>query len=345
MSRSPCLSNPPRLELPTARLLLQRVEDSHPDGGDAGRHGDALALEQVEQVLRVEVGSGEHQLRPGERAPVGQAPGIDVEHRHDRQQRVRVAQREPVGEGDEHRVQHGGSVRVHDALGLARGPRGVAKAAGILLGKRGLIESAARRADERLVVDAPGGRLARRVADDDDLLERRPGAELVEQRQEHVVDDEEAVLRVRRDVGKVVGREAQVERVHHAAGERRAEVRLQVRRVVPHEGGDPVALAHPCVQERAGQGARATDHRAPGRAVQRPVGLARDHFDVGEIAGRAIREERHGQRDVHHRSAHPYTPGKQAGQCTAGWVRGSSRLQAASGGSTGACIPAIGRQR
>src|SRR5690349_23590301 len=54
----------------------------------------------------------------------------------------------------------------------------------------------------------------------DDALERRLRLEFLVQRQQHVVDDEEAVARVVRDESDVVGREPQVERVQHPARRR-----------------------------------------------------------------------------------------------------------------------------
>ena len=41
------------LQLPAAGVLLQRVEDAHPDGGNARPERDALALEEIEQALRI----------------------------------------------------------------------------------------------------------------------------------------------------------------------------------------------------------------------------------------------------------------------------------------------------
>jgi hypothetical protein len=69
--------------------------------------------------------------------------------------------------------------------------------------------------------------------------------ELPVQRQQHVVDDQEAVLRVGGDPADFVGRQAQVQRVHHPAGGRDAEITLQVRMVVPAQGGHAITLLQP----------------------------------------------------------------------------------------------------
>jgi hypothetical protein len=77
---------------------------------------------------------------------------------------------------------------------------------------------------------------------DDDFFELHLGAELCQQRQQHVVDDNKTVLRVVGDIGDVVRREPQVERVHDAARRRNAEVAFEVRVMVPRQRRDPVAL-------------------------------------------------------------------------------------------------------
>ena len=78
--------------------------------------------------------------------------------------------------------------------------------------------------------------------------------ELLEQRQQDVVDDEEAVLGVVRDPADLVGRKPQVQRVHHAARRRNAEIAFEVRVVVPAQRRDAVALLQAGGEQR---GARA----------------------------------------------------------------------------------------
>ena len=59
-----------------------------PHRGHAGRHGDAFALEQLVQALAVEVRPRKHELGADHARGIRQAPGVDVEHRHHRQDRV-----------------------------------------------------------------------------------------------------------------------------------------------------------------------------------------------------------------------------------------------------------------
>ena len=106
------------LEVPAVRLRVEHAEDPHPDRRHAGRDRDALLLEVVEQRLGIEEGAGEDDLRPDHQARVGVAPRVGVEHRHDRQQRLRLGHVQPERRDERlaERVQDRRAVRVEDAL-------------------------------------------------------------------------------------------------------------------------------------------------------------------------------------------------------------------------------------
>ena len=97
--------------------------------------------------------------------------------------------------------------------------------------------------EQLLEVDRAGRRLA--GADRDHVLEADAVLERLDERPERLVGDQDAVARVGRDVGEVVGMEPQVERVRDEAADRGADVGLQVLVVVPGEGGDAVAVDEP----------------------------------------------------------------------------------------------------
>ena len=98
------------------------------------------------------------------------------------------------------------------------------------------------RADQRVVVgEAVRHRLARERVHDD-MLEPVQVGELPVQRQQHVVNDQHPVAGVAGDPADLVRRQPDVERVHHCAGRRDAEITLQVRMVVPAQRRDPVAF-------------------------------------------------------------------------------------------------------
>ena len=63
----------------------QMLQQAEPDGRHAAGHRHALLVEQPRQAGAVQVPARQHQRRAGQRRGVGNAPGIDVEHRHDRQ--------------------------------------------------------------------------------------------------------------------------------------------------------------------------------------------------------------------------------------------------------------------
>ena len=116
------------LDLLERRQIGRRIELEHPlpDGGDAGRAGDALGLDQLGELggSRPRAGEDEPRARQGRR--VGEAPGVGVEHRHHRHHGVGGAQADRVRAEHGERVQNGGAMRVHDAL---RAPRGAGRVA------------------------------------------------------------------------------------------------------------------------------------------------------------------------------------------------------------------------
>ncbi len=134
-------------------------------------------------------------------------------------------------------------MRVDDAFRLARRAGRVTHAERILFGEDRQRRVLVGFCEELLVVEASFGNGLARQRHDDDLLERGFLLEFVEQREEHVVDDEEAILRVVRDEPDLVGVKAQVERVEHAARDRDTEVSLEVDVVIPHERRHAITLA------------------------------------------------------------------------------------------------------
>ena len=69
----------------------------------------------------------EHQLGPQDGRRVRSAPAIGVKHGHDRQHRLALLDSQRVRQTGGEGVQHRGAVAVEDALGVTRGPRGVAQ--------------------------------------------------------------------------------------------------------------------------------------------------------------------------------------------------------------------------
>ena len=116
----------------------------------------------------------------------------------------------------------------------------------------------------------------------DHALEAMQRRELAVERQQHVVDDQEAVPGVRSDPAGVARREAQVERVHDPARGRNAEVALQMSVMVPKERGDAIALLKTQPPERRAERAGAGVEVGVGMAPQALVGQPRDDLRSGK---------------------------------------------------------------
>jgi hypothetical protein len=155
-------------------------------------------------------------------------------------------------------MQGDGAVRVEDALGPAGGAARVAHGGGGVLGEIPIGEvRLARIGEELLVVDRAVGRGTR--ADCDDVLEAAAPDELLGERPERLVHEEHAVAAVCRDVRVVVGVETEIQRVGDEPADGRAHVRLQVLRMVPHEGPDAVTVLETEPAERHDELLRAQD--------------------------------------------------------------------------------------
>ena len=250
------------------------------------------------------MGAGQDDAGAGGDGAVGQPPGVGMEHRHHRHDAVALAHAEGLGHAHRHGVQHHGAVRVDDALGPPGGARGVADAAGVALVQDGQV--VVRVAARQQVLVALVARRHRRAGErhDEHPFRRDLGPDLLEQRQQDIVHQHEAVAGVVGDIGDIVGVQPEVEGVQHAAGAGDAEIGLLMRVVVPHHRGHRIAPPDPCACQRRGQPARAPVEVAEAVAVQRPVRQAGDDLAVAEQRAGPLQVMGEGERIVHHRRAH-----------------------------------------
>ena len=295
-------------------LRVEHLQDPHPDRRHAGGPGDVVLDEVLEQALRVEMRAGEDELRPEHRREVRVAPRVRVEHRHDRQDRVLLGDAEAhrIAGRDAEAVQDARAVRVEDALRQAGGAARVAHRRGLVLVQLRVAPGGGVGGGEKLLVG---------VLDDEDVLDRRPLAELVEERDEALVDDHGPVVRVRRDVGEVVRVQAQVQRVQDEAAAGDAEVRLEVLMVVPAERRDAVAALEPELGERDRELLRAPHRLAPGRAVEALVGEPGDDLVGPVVRLDAPQHVRQRELEVHHQAVHHHS---SRSRCSRSW-HGSPR--------------------
>ena len=298
---------------PPCRALGQRalvgLDQAQPDGRHTERHRRRLQRHQVEQVIGMQVRAGEHHLRALHHHAVRNAPAVGVEHRRGGHHHIGVAQAPDVGAHRHQRVQHRRAVRIDHALGSPGGAGRVAHRHRVVLVVLDVVEArGVGGLQQRFVVDVLGTDRGPGERKHDDLLEAVQVRELPVQRQQDVVDDEEAVLRVGGDPAELVGRQPQVQRVHHAAGSRNAEVALQVRMVVPAQRGHAVAALQAQLEQRGGQRARARGVFAIAVAPQRFVGQSRDDLVACEDRACPLQHVVERQADVHHRGLHRLAP-------------------------------------
>ena len=297
-----------RGQLPAAGLGglcgFESLDQAHPDGGHAQRQRGWLGRHQVQQVFRVQVWAWKHQLDPHHHRAIRNAPAVGVEHGGDGQDHVAAFEAPKVAQTTHQGVQDGGAVRVHHALGAARGARGVAHGHRIVFDVRGVLKALCVGARQQLLVVVKRRRHGGTgEGEHDHAFKLVKVRKLLVQRQQHIVDDQHLVLRVARDPGDLFGRQAQVERVHHAACSRDAEIALQVRVVVPAQRGHAFAFLQAHVLQGLRQLARALVKRAIAVLAQRLVGQARDDFVAGKQSARTFEQVVQRQGHLHHGAA------------------------------------------
>ena len=298
--------------------LTHMVEQAEPDRRHARGEGHALALELLVEARSVQARPGHHHARADQRAGIGQAPGVDVEHGHHRQHGIPAGQPHDVGHHDRERVQHRRAVVKERALGIAGGAGRVAKAA-----RRGLVELRPGKLprqirDQALVIhqtrEPARGHVAGIAQYHYALEGGQLGRQLLQQRQEHGVGEQVAILGMVHDVGDLVREQPRIDRVTDGAAAGDGVVQLEVPVVVPGEGGDAFAWPHAKpVLERPGQLLGAPGEGGIGRAVRGRIRRAGHHLDRAVARRRVVQYRRDQKRPIHHQAAqhrHPDLPAR-----------------------------------
>ena len=223
---------------------------------------------------------------------VGHAPAVDVEHRHDVEHHVVLVEAE--GDLGVERVEVQRPLAERNALGEARRPARVEQLRdGVLVdlrlarlpgaaGEQGLVLVGGDPATLALHDHEPG---ARRQLRDDRLDKRR----------EVPVEEDHPRARVLQDVGDLVRRKADVDRVQDGARLEHPVVALEQVVGVGGDERDAIAWPHPAVHQGVGELMRSPGPRAVGQGS-----VAVDDADlVPEVRRRAVTELEHGQGNEH----------------------------------------------
>ena len=285
------------------------VEQGEPHRRHARAQRHLLLVQQFVDRSAVELGAGEDKLGAADRAGIDEAPGVGVEHRHHRQDRIVRGHAEHGARAHHHRVDDGRAVRVEHALGIARRARGVAERRGGLLVEVRPLQRAGLARDQFFVAeqvrDLAVGRHVCAVGHHHDMLHRlERGEHAFDDRQQVQVDEDDLVFGMVGDVAHMLRREARIDRVQHGAEAGDAEVELEMAIGVPGQRADAVAELDAEALERFGKLLGTLLRVAIAVAVDRTFDRARDDLDVGIIACREIDHLGDQQRTVLHQAKH-----------------------------------------
>ena len=309
-------------------VLLHVVEQAQPHGGHAGAEGDLLGLEQLVERLAVEVRAGHHQLGAAQGGRIRDAPGIDVEHRHDGQDHVLRRQRHGIRQGGGVGMQDGGAMAVDRALGMPGRAGGVADAGGGVLVELGPGVVPVLGLDQFLVAQQAWQRRRCRhvgaVRHQHEVPHRgKQLRDLLHQRQEAEVEAQHLVFRVVDDPGDLVGEEPRVDGVAHQLRARGAVVDLEVPVAVPGQRADPVAGLAAEPGQRLRQLAGAQLCIGVGVAVDVALDPLGDDLGVAAVARRMRQQRRDHQGHLHHLAHQAWHGGLLRMKCCRGGCRRS----------------------
>ncbi len=202
-------------------------------------------------------------------------------------------------------MEHQRPVAVDHPLGPSRRPRSVAHPGGFLFVEIGVDKILGGFRDEGLVFLHPLRHRLTGEGNDDDPFHLEPVPEFLQQGQEHVIDNQEAVPGVVGDVSDFIRVQAKVQGMEHASGGRNAEISLQMDIMIPHQGSDPVAPLEPGLLQGLGQGTRPAVKIGVSVSMHRLVRHARNYLHRSVQASRPFQKVHQRQWVVHHRSLHP----------------------------------------
>ncbi len=239
-----------------------------------------------------------------------------MEHRHDRQRDVRLAQAWPVRLVGQQRVQHDRAVRVDDALGPACRPARVTHSSRRILVHLGPLELGIAGGKQLLVVQGAIA-LRLRVRHQHLVLDPLEARHRVGQRR---VEEHHAILGVPHDVVKVVLEQPDVQRVQHGAHRRHGQVELEVASRVPSERRHAVAAPDPQLAQRARQAVGPLHDLGVARALHAVGGEAHD-LALSEQLPRPLGDPAHEQRGALHQAVHLATARTLASAAAPGALR------------------------
>ncbi|MNN11760.1 hypothetical protein D3C81_1247300 [compost metagenome] len=289
-------------------VLAQVVQQPLPDGRHGRREGHALSLQQFIDGRAVHAGAGHDQLGARRRPAEGDAPGVDVEHGHHRQddflgRRAQDGRLQAQQGMDEVRA-----VRIEDALGIPRRARGVAKAAGGLLVEAAPLDVFRRLLQHGLVAfdhRQLGLRHVVGIGHHNHPLDRRTvRQDGVQQRHEGQIDKDDPVARVVDDIDQLLREQARVQGVAHRADAHDAVPGLDMVGGVPGQGGDTVTGLHAPGLQRVGHALGPSVNGAIGGAFDRPLDGSRHDLAVRVPVLGVIENLVDRQRPVLHRTQH-----------------------------------------
>src|SRR6266436_5961095 len=302
------------VDSPAARIFFQSFENGDPDGRNATGNGDAFIDKQIEDAFGIDIWPGENEARAEHGASVRQAPGVGMEHRSNGQDGVELAYAKDFVKAAAERVQHQRSMRINNAFGIAGGAGGEAHRGAVVFVDRRITKIIARFGKQLFIIQEAFRYGGGTVGHDDHTLGRNMHAMFLVKRQEHIVNQDKAVVGMPGDGGNFMWVKPQVQGVQNATGAGNAEESFQVAGVIPHHGSHAVTRLQAEFRQSRGEPAGAAVEFAITPARNGLIGSAGDNLDARKKLSRALQNGGERERKIHHRAAHKASWAGQIGR-------------------------------
>src|SRR5262249_29529912 len=252
----------------------------------------------------IELAAGKHDLTAQHHRNMRNTVGIGMKHGRQRHHHVMLGDGESIRQGERQRVKYQGPMRIRDSLGITR--RAGGKAHGGCVGLLGLrVMKVAPSLPQKIFIILGSRRQnALLVLRHEHALDFGFAGELLPQRKQNVVDDEETILGVIYDKRQLVRMEPQVERVHDSSSSGNSKIGFDMSVVVPTECRDAVARLEAATLQGFSQRPCPAVEIAVGIAMNAAIGKTGNDLDFAIEPGNALQDGMQRERIIHHGAFH-----------------------------------------
>ena len=278
--------------------FTQRGKQTGPDDRNAEGDADLLFAQQPQQAVAVQIRPRQNQASARHRGNKRRAPGIDVEHRHHRQQRVLCRYTGRIRLIAAQRMQYQRAVGIQHPFRLPRGPGGIAQRGWRIFAHLGPAIRRIRFSDQLIKKQQRiqrGERFVIPRRQQNKMLYRwQVGPQRADKRQKGVVEKQNLVRGIIDDKGEMFRGQAWIDGMRHPSPRTDAKIDFQMTAIIPRQRAAAGACREIQPMHGGGQMPGVIRHLSPGTVLPSPQRPDRDNSRIAMIS-RGMFNERPGR--------------------------------------------------